>query len=77
MVELGLVERKVMERTSQRVVVRETWDLSVPGCPMIPVKGVLNYWTRDLLFTPEEYDFKFPTAPSPAAASPSSAPSGS
>ncbi len=34
----GLVKREIIERNESYVVIRETWDLRVPGCPMVAVR---------------------------------------
>ena len=33
----GLVNRYVYSRRDRTVVIDETWDVSVSGCPMIPI----------------------------------------
>lgn len=56
----GLIERSVVERTEKRVIVREVWDLSVQGCPMIRDDGMPRArWMRELVFTPQEYEHQF------------------
>jgi hypothetical protein len=34
----GLIKREVVAADLETVTVRETWDLKVPGCPMIAVR---------------------------------------
>jgi hypothetical protein len=33
----GLIKREVVRQDDETVVLRETWDLSAPGCPLIGV----------------------------------------
>lgn len=55
----GLVNRYVYSRRDRVVMVDETWDLSVAGCPMIPNPwgGVISwpYWVRRVEMTQEEF----------------------
>ena len=54
----GLVNRYVYSRRDKTVVVDETWDISVPRCPMIPAPwGALAwpYWVRRVEMTQEQY----------------------
>lgn len=40
----GLLKREVIREDGDYVVVRETWDLTAPGCPMIVIN--LTDFTR-------------------------------
>lgn len=57
----GLVNRYVYSRRDRAVVVDETWDLSVSGCPMISVpwgevaNTVWPYWVRRVEMTQAEF----------------------
>lgn len=42
----GLVNRYMYSRHDRRVVIDETWDVSVSGCPMIPIRRVEIYRLR-------------------------------
>jgi hypothetical protein len=48
--EPGLVKREILPSTVKgHVLVREVWDLSVPGCPMVAFKHGPTYpFARDL-----------------------------
>lgn len=35
----GLLSREEIRREKDHVIVRETWDVTVPGCPIIVVTG--------------------------------------
>jgi len=37
--EPGLISREIVEETETQVLIRETWDLLAPGCPMIAMRG--------------------------------------
>lgn len=59
----GLLKREIVEQTENGVVIRETWDLTVKGCPMVarlPAGGVPTEYYRpstlavDSQWTPEE-----------------------
>lgn len=34
----GLIERTVIQHCGDYVIVQETWDVTVPGCPMLVFK---------------------------------------
>ena len=34
----GLISRRIIAKTDHHVVVREVWDVTVPGCPIIPIR---------------------------------------
>lgn len=58
----GLTNRYVYSRRDRVVVVDETWDVSVSGCPMIPVPWgqhrtlVWPLWARRVEMTQEEFN---------------------
>lgn len=57
----GLVNRYVYSRRDRVVVMEETWDVSTPGCPMVPVPfgqsaQVWPYWARRVEMTQEEFN---------------------
>ncbi len=56
----GLVNRYVYSRWDRTVVVDETWDVSVSGCPMVPVPWAempptWPLWVRRVEMTQEQY----------------------
>lgn len=55
--EPGLVSRKVVAESADRVVIREEWDLSVQGCPFVAVRRDVPSarWMRELIMSPDEF----------------------
>lgn len=54
----GLIRRHIYSRRDRVVIVDETWDVSVPGCPMIRVDwGAMAwpYWLRRVEMTQAEF----------------------
>lgn len=60
----GLVKREFFPVDMGRVVMNETWDISVPGCPMIQSpwhpQTSHNLWVRQVTMTREEFEQHFP-----------------
>ena len=52
--EPGLLERRIIERTSERVVVREIWDLTVPRCPFVCRDRAATGFGRKMVFLPDD-----------------------
>lgn len=52
----GLLKREIVEQTSNSLVIRETWDTKVDGCPLVIVRpppelAFVEYYSQ---WTPEE-----------------------
>lgn len=41
--EPGLVKREIHGTTAGHLLIRETWDLTVPGCPIVAHDGAISY----------------------------------
>ena len=53
--ENALIERVVVRRTDDMVVLREVWDMTHPECPFVSWKPRERYG-REIEMRPEEYD---------------------
>ncbi len=50
----GLLERRIVSSDAERVVIREMWDTSVKGCPIVTFgPPAIRAWETS--FTPEEW----------------------
>ncbi len=54
--EPGLLKREVVGFEGNKVVIREIWDTSAPGCPMIVIRGDQGIYARETILHQAEYD---------------------
>lgn len=55
MTERGLVSREVVSLEHEMVSLKEVWDVTVPGCPVIAMDPGVTTVTRWVRMRPEEY----------------------